>query len=96
MPNDWNKSIICPIYKKGEKSECSNHRGISFLNTAYKILATAINIRLKTYAEDFLSQEQNGLRRNRSTTENIFIMRQTLEKCYEYNTEMHVLFIDFK
>ena len=23
-------------------------------------------------------------------------MRQTLEKCYEYNLEMHVLFIDFK
>jgi len=30
------------------------------------------------------------------TTDNIFIMRQILEKCYEYNTEMHVLFIDFK
>ena len=96
MPSEWNKSIICPIYKKGEKSECSNYRGISLLNTAYKILATVINNRLTTYAEDLLSQEQNGFRRNRSTTDNIFIMRQILEKCYEYNIEMHVLFIDFK
>jgi len=31
-----------------------------------------------------------------STTDNIFIMRQTLEKCYEHNIEMLVLFIDFK
>ena len=60
MPNEWNKSIICPIYKKGEKYECSNYRGISLLNTAYKILATVMNIRLTTYAEDILSQEQNN------------------------------------
>ena len=95
MPNQWNKSIICPIYKK-VKFECSNYRGISLLNTAYKILATAINNRLKTYAEDLLSQEQNGFRRNRSTVDNIFIMQQVLEKCYDYNIGMHVLFIDFK
>ena len=43
-----------------------------------------------------LSQKQNEFRRNRSATDNIFIMRQILEKCYEYNIEMHVLFIDFK
>jgi hypothetical protein len=49
-----------------------------------------------TYAEDILSQEQTGFKRNRSTTDNIFIMRQILEKCYEYKIEIHVLFIDFK
>ena len=73
MRNEWNKSIICPIYKKGEKSECSNYRGNSLLNTAYKILATVMKNRLTTYA-DLLSQEQNGFRRNRSTIDNIFIM----------------------
>jgi len=37
-----------------------------------------------------------GFRRNRSTTDKVFIMRQILEKCYEYNFEMYALFIDFK
>ena len=90
--------IDLPLYKKEEKSECSNYRGISLLNTAYKILATAINNGLKTYkyAEDLLSPEEKGFRRKRSTTNNIFIMRQILQKCYEYNIDAHVLFIDFK
>jgi hypothetical protein len=94
MPNEWNKSIICPIYKKGEKSECSNYRGISFLSTAYKILATVINNRLTTYTEDLLSQEQNGFRKNGSTVDNIFIMRQILEKCYNTTSKcMYCLLI---
>ena len=74
MPNEWIRSIICRIYKKGEKSECSNYRGISLHNTAYKILAVAINNRLTTYAEDLLSQEQNGFGRNGSITVNILYL----------------------
>jgi hypothetical protein len=37
-----------------------------------------------------------GLGEKRSTTDNTFKLLQILEKCYEYNIEMHVLFIDFK
>jgi hypothetical protein len=48
MSNKWNRSIIFPIYKKGEKSECSNYRGISLLDNVHKILVTVINNRLTT------------------------------------------------
>jgi hypothetical protein len=77
MPNEWNTSVTCPLNKKGEKSECSKCRGISLLNTTYKILATAINNRLKTYAEDLLSEEQNVFRKNRSTMYNIIYLCTT-------------------
>jgi hypothetical protein len=36
-----------------------------------------------------------GFRPNRSTIDNIFIMRQIYEKCYEYNIELHNIFVDF-
>jgi hypothetical protein len=37
-----------------------------------------------------------GFRRNRSTTDQIFYIRQILEKNSEYNGTVHQLFIDFR
>jgi hypothetical protein len=36
-----------------------------------------------------------GFRPGRSTIDNIHIVRQISEKCYEYNINLHNLFIDF-
>ena len=39
----WNKeSIIVPIYEKGDKTDCSNHRGISLFDSYLKILSKTL------------------------------------------------------
>jgi hypothetical protein len=32
---------------------------------------------------------------NRSTIDNIFMIRQIFEKCYEHNIELHNIFVDY-
>jgi hypothetical protein len=80
MSNEWSLALICPIYKKEEKSECNNCRGISLLNIVYKVIAAVINKRLTQYAEELVGEYQNGFRNKRATTDNILVMRQIFEK----------------
>ena len=62
----------------------------------YKILSNILLSRLIPYAKEIIGDHQCGFRRNRSTIDHIFCIRQILEKKWEYNEEVHQLFMDFK
>jgi hypothetical protein len=73
LPQQWKESIIISIYKKGDKTDCNNYRGISLLSTAYKILSNILLARLTPYVSEFIGDHQCGFRRNRSTMDQIFL-----------------------
>jgi hypothetical protein len=52
LPEEWKESIIVPIHKKGDKTDCNNYTGISLLPTKYKILSNILQSRLISYAEE--------------------------------------------
>ena len=96
MPEEWKEAIIVPIYKKGDKTDCNNYRGISQFPTTYKIVSNILLSRLIPYKEEVIGDHQCRFRRSRSTTDHIFCICQILEKKWEYNEAVHQLFIDFK
>jgi hypothetical protein len=96
LPHLCKESTVVPINKKGDKTDCSNYRGISLLSTSYSILSNILLSRLIPYADEIIGDHQCGYRRNRSTTDQIFYIRQILKKKWQYNGTVHQLFIDFK
>jgi len=42
LSEEWKESVIVPIYEKGDRTDCSNYRGISLLSTMYKILSNML------------------------------------------------------
>jgi hypothetical protein len=58
LPAAWKESINVPIYKKGDKKDCSNYRGIITLATTYKILSNILLSRLTLYTVEIVGDYQ--------------------------------------
>lgn len=65
IPKNWTKSKLCVLFKKGDKKEPSNYRGIALLNNVLKIFTTILANRLQRWAEaaDLLCKNQFGFRK---------------------------------
>ena len=69
--------------KVHEKTACNNHRGISLLSIAGKILACILLNRITEYLVDsVVSESQCGFRQNRGTVDMVFAVRQLQEKSW--------------
>ena len=75
---------------------CSNYRGISLLNSGYKIYTKIIAQCFKTISEAILLEEQNGSRIGRSRIDKVFTIKQTIEKRRQFNLETHMAFLDLE
>ena len=97
LPQQLKDALIVHIYKhKGDISCCDNHRGISLLAIAGKILARIILNRLQKHVadRDVIPESQCGFRPRRGTNDMIFSIRQLQEKCRERNLDLYMVFID--
>lgn len=63
-------------------------------NTKY--LAKLLEKKLNLWMKKTVGDQMIDLMRGKSTTEQIFKLRQILEKCQEYNIELRHLFDDFR
>ena len=96
LPQDLRDAVIVSLYKNnGEKSDCSNYRGITLLSIAGKILARVLLNRLiPTIAQENMPKSQCGFRSNRGTVDMIFVLRQIQEKCREQNMGLYASSVD--
>lgn len=91
LSEEWNKAIVIPVYKKGDKISCNNSRRISLLNTVYKVFSKILLGRLEPLAEECI-----GFGKIKSTIDQLTTIKQLIEKKYEYRQNIWQVFVDFK
>jgi hypothetical protein len=60
LPHQWKESIVVPVDKKGDKTDCSNYQGISLLPASYRILTNILLAGLNPYADEIIGDHQCG------------------------------------
>jgi len=60
LPEKLKESVIVPVYNKGNETDCSNCRGMSFLPTTYRILSNILLSELTPCAEEIIGDHQCG------------------------------------
>ena len=94
-PKDWKLQEFVVLYKSGDIKECNNYRTIALLSHASKILLIIILNRMKSKVEQELSDCQAGYRKNRGTTDMLFVLQNIIEKVNNTDLETFITFIDY-
>ena len=96
LPQEFKDASIVHLYKKkGNKQSCDNHRGISLLSIAGKLLARVLLNRLIKHLEQgLLPESQCGFRAGRGTIDMVFAARQLQEKAQEQHQALYTTFVD--
>lgn len=60
MPQQWEKFVALQIYKKDDKSYCSNYIGMLLLSTEYKIIPYILPFKLMPYVDKMKGNQHCG------------------------------------
>ena len=95
-PEDFLKTEMIPLPKKNLTKKCSEHRTISLICHAAKIILRVMNKRLWKTMEENVEEEQFGFRRGMGTRDAIAVVRAIGERYIERGKELYICFVDLE
>ena len=96
IPDDWRKSVIVSISKKGNSTALDNQRGIAKTCSRAKLFNKVLLSRQKPIIDPQLSKCQSGFRAGKSTTEQVMALRCIIDICRVTNMTASLVFVDFR
>ena len=97
IPEQWNTVIIQTMYKnEGSKEKLENYRRIFLTFIVSKLLEKFIQIRINNKIANYYSPFRAGSRQNRSTADNLFLIRSIIDHSLYLKKLIHFTLYDFK
>ena len=96
VPQQWKGATIKVLYKKSDRSNCNNYRGVSLLSHTGKVLLKIVANRLSDFceADGIIPDEQCGFRPERYTVDMLFVVRRLQELTRRRRIPLYMCFVD--
>ena len=94
-PQDWKRSILIPIPKKGSTEECASHQTIALIFYASNVKLKILHARIQHYANQELPDVQAKFRKGRETRDQIDNIRWITEKPKEFQKNIYLCFVNY-
>src|SRR6476469_7659836 len=95
-PSDFTRVVMIPLQKKMYAVECSDHRTISLISHASKILLKILTNRIDAKVRDFIGRNQFGSRKGCGTRDVIGVIRMICERNLEFGNNAYICFVHFE
>ena len=95
FPEEWKRSSVSPIFKKGARSDIGNYRCIAKLPTIAKFFEHLVNVNLLETVRDRISPKQHGFMKGRSTATNLTEFVYYARSGLNTKAQVDVLYTDF-
>ena len=97
IPASFRCSIIVPLHKKGDVNNPANYRGLSLLDSIYKIFTGILLNRLNEWVDfnNIINEFQAGFRKGYSTVDNLFNLTSIVSLNFNLSKKTYAFFVDF-
>lgn len=95
-PEEFTKTVMVPIPKKSNATDCADFRTISLIPHVSKILLRILTRRIEGKVGAFIGRSQFGFRKGVGTRDAIGVMRMLIERSLEHDNDVYVCFVDFE
>ena len=98
FPSYLKSALVCPIFKKGDKSKCANYRPISLLSNIGKIFERVMYNRIEEFLNEFetIYQLQFGFRKKYSTNHALLSIVEKIRSNLDNKTFSCGVFVDLE
>ena len=94
VPPQWREGLIVNLYKKGDKEDPGNYRGITLLSVVGKVFCKILDDRLVQHLDEGQALHEAGFRKKKSCIDNFYTLNEIVQGRLREGKKTYAFFLD--